>query len=184
MRHPIAGVAPPELDEATATVVWPSIGAYGLGRLVGRLSAIRAGYGFFTLGKVMALLTIPLSLAVYIWKILPYVCRRYRLTNRRIVIQKGYSAKDAASIGLDQFDSIEVQRLPGQEWLRCGETIFLARRGAPEAAGMEHAGLDPAAREVLRLSAVPRPEVFCQVCLEARTALLAVREALRQDRTA
>jgi hypothetical protein len=168
MRHPIAGVVPPELAEATSSVVWPSIGAYGLGRLVGRWCAMRMGYGFFTLGKLMALLTIPLSLAVYVWKILPYVCRRYRLTNRRIAIQKGYSAKDAASVGLDEFDSIEVRRLPGQEWLRCGEVLFL-RDG----------------KTSLRLPGVPRPEVFCQVCLKARTALLAVREVLhRQETTA
>jgi hypothetical protein len=174
MKHPIAGVTPPELDETTSTVVWPSIGAYGLGRLVGRLSGLRAGWGFFTLGKLMALLTIPLSLAVYIWKVLPYVCRRYRLTNRRIAIQKGYSAKDVASIGLDEFDSIEVRRLGGQAWLRSGEMVFLARRGAS----------DPGGQEVFRLSGVPRPEVFCQVCLEARTALLAVRGVLREQQAA
>jgi len=79
-------------------VVWPSIGAYSLGRLVGRLCDMRIGYGFFMLGKLFALLTIPLSLAVYAWKILPFICPRYRLTNRRIVIQKGYSAKDVKSV--------------------------------------------------------------------------------------
>jgi len=166
MKHPIAGVTPPELAETTSTVVWPSIGAYRLGRLVGRCCAVRTGYGFFRLGKLVALLTIPLSLAVYVWKILPYVCRRYRLTNRRIAIQRGYSAKDVASIGLDEFASIEVRHLPGQEWLRCGEMIFL-RDG----------------KTSFRLPGVPRPEVFCQVCLKARTALLAVREVLRRQET-
>jgi len=177
MRHPIAGVTPPELAEATSTVVWPSIGAYRLGRLVGRWCAAGTGYGFFTLGKLMALLTIPLSLAVYVWKILPYVCRRYRLTNRRIAIQKGYSARDVASVGMDEFDAIEVRRLPGQEWLRCGEVLFLREGrvgpGAPDRAG----------EEVFRLSGVPRPEVFCQVCLKARGAQQAVREVLRRQET-
>ena len=140
MKQAIAGVAPPEVAEVTSAVVWPSIGAYGLGRLVGRLCGVRIGYGFFTLGKPLALLTIPLSLAVYVWKILPSLCRRYRLTNRRIVIQKGYSAKDEKGIGLDQFDSIEIRVLPGQAWLRCGEMLLL-RDG----------------QEALRLSGVLRP---------------------------
>ena len=173
MKSPIAGAVPPELAEVTSTVVWPSIGAYPLGRLVGRWCGLRLGIGFFTLGKAMALLTIPLSLAVYIWKILPWICRRYRLTSRRIVIQKGYSSKDTASIGLDQFDAIDIQYLPGQPWLRCGEMLFI-RRESPDAAG----------QVVLRLSGVPRPAVFRHVCLEGRTALLSVREVLRRQRAA
>ena len=35
MKQAIAGVAPPELGEVTIMTVWPSIGAYRLGRLVG-----------------------------------------------------------------------------------------------------------------------------------------------------
>jgi hypothetical protein len=174
MKSPIAGIVPPEIAEVTSTVVWPSIGAYRLGRLVGRWCGLRLGVGFFTLGKAMALLTIPLSLALYVWKILPWICRRYRLTSRRIVIQKGYSAKDVASIGLDQFDAIDIQTLRGQAWLRCGEMLFLVRRGSP----------DPAPQAAFRLSGVPRPEVFRQICLEAQTALLSVREVLRRQQAA
>ena len=182
MQSPIASVTPPELAEVTSTVVWPSIGAYPLGRLVGRWCGLRLGVGFFTLGKAMALLTIPLSLALYVWKILPWICRRYGLTSRRIVIQKGYSAKDVASIGLDQFDAIDIRYLPGQPWLRCGEMLFVrrdsVRRGSPS---VRRGSPDPAPQEVFRLSGVPRPEVFRQVCLEGQTALLAVREVLRRQ---
>jgi len=182
MQSPIRGVTPPELAEVTSTVVWPSIGAYPLGRLLGRWCGLRLGIGFFTLGKAMALLTIPLSLALYVWKILPWICRRYRLTNRRIVIQKGYSAKDVASIGFDQFDAIDIQTLPGQAWLRCGDMLFvLVRRGSPP---VGRGSPDPAGQVVLRLSGVPRPEVFRQICLEAQTALLSVREVLRRQQAA
>jgi hypothetical protein len=164
MKQAIAGVVPPEVAEVTSALVWPSIGAYGLGRLVGRCCGVRVGYGFFRLGKLLALLTIPLSLAVYVWKILPFVCRRYRLTDRRIVIQKGYSSKDEKSVGLEEFDSIEFRVLPGQAWLRCGE--MLLRRDA---------------QDVVRLSGVPRPEVFRQICLEAQTAFVSVREVVRRQ---
>src|SRR3972149_1069936 len=102
MKQAIAGVAAPESEEVTAMVVWPSIAATPAGRLVGRLAAVGVGVGrFFTLGKLLAVAFIPLALAAFAWKLMPFVARRYRLTNRRIVIQKGLSAVDERSIGLD-----------------------------------------------------------------------------------
>jgi hypothetical protein len=95
------------------------------------------------------------------------VCRRYRLTNRRIVVQKGYSAKDERAVGLDEFDAIEIRVLPGQAWLRCGEMVLL-REG----------------QEVFCLSGVLRPEVFRQICLKARTAFVSVRDVLRRQEKA
>ena len=165
MNQAVAGAAPPEAGETTSMIVWPSIAAYRAGRLIGRLAGVRLGAGrFFTLGKLLALATIPLALALYIWKVLPLVCRRYRLTDRRIIIQKGLSAVDERSVGLDEFDAIEIEHLPGQKWHRAGEMLF-KRDG----------------NEVFRLSGVLRPEVFRQVCLKARTALVSVREVLQQQ---
>jgi hypothetical protein len=165
MKHPIAGVVPPELDEVTSMITWPGIGATAPGRLVGRLADIKLGFGrFFTAGKLLALATIPLSVTVYAWKVLPFVHRRYRITNRRIVVDKGLSGAAERWIGLDEFDSVDILALPGQDWLRAGEVIF-RRSGV----------------EVFRLSGVPRPIPFREVCLKARTALLAVREVLQQQ---
>ena len=64
------------------------------------------------------------------------------------------TAKDGPSIGLDEFDSIEVSVLPGQDFLHAGDLVF-QRDG----------------KEVFRLSGVSRPEGFRQVCLKARNAL-------------
>ena len=101
MNQPISGVTPAELTEVPCKVVWPTIGATSLGRLVGRLASVRLGWGkFFTLGKLLALATLPLSLAVFGWQLTPYGCRRYMLTNRRIIIRKGLMAVDQR---LDQF---------------------------------------------------------------------------------
>ena len=118
----------------------------------------QVGLGFFTLGKLMALATIPLSLTVFIWQLLPAVCRRYRLTNRRITIEKGLKAIEGPAIGLDEFDAVNVVMRPGQDWLHAGELVF-RREGS----------------EVFRLSGVSRPEVFRQVCLKAQRALLSFR---------
>lgn len=149
-------------EEVTLMAVWPTIGATRAGRLVGRLSGIRFGLGrFFTMGKLLAVLTIPLSLGVFFWQLLPFVARRYWITDRRIMIQDGLSAVSGQSIGLDQFDEIRVEQLAGQAWLRTGEVVFLS-----------------AGREVFRLSGVPRPEVFRRVCLEAQSSLAAVRRVL------
>ena len=165
MNSPNAALTPPDLPEAISMTVWPSIAATRAGRFVGRLAAVRLGLGrFFTLGKLLAVATIPVALAAFLWKLLPFVCRRYRLTNRRVVVQKGLAPVEERSIGLEQFDSIDVRFLPGQEWLRAGEVVF--RSGQ---------------REVFRLSGVPHPEPFRRACLEARTALVSVREVLRKQ---
>jgi hypothetical protein len=160
-----AGTSGMNSPERTSKIVWPTIGATGWGRFVGRLCAIRVGLGaFFTLGKLLAVATIPISLGVFAWQLLPGVIRRYCLTNRRIIIQKGLNRIEERSIGLDQFDSIEIRVLPGQAWLRTGEMVFV-RDG----------------REVFRLPGVPRPQVFREVCSKQRRTLLATRDVLGQQ---
>ena len=135
-----------------------------LGRWVGRLAGNRLGYGFFTLGKLLALVTIPVSLVVYLWRLMPAACRRYTLTNRRLVIQRGLTAKDGPSIGLADCDSIETAILPGQDWLHAGDLVF-QRDG----------------KEVFRLSGVSRPEAFRQACLKARNALIRGQQVCQQQ---
>ena len=165
MKQPIAGVTPPELEEVDAMTIWPTIGAKRAGRLVGMLAAVQTGWGhFFTLGKLWALATIPVSLAVFGWQLMPRVCRRYTLTNRRIIVRKGLMPADERWIGLDEFDGIDVEVLPGQEWLHAGDLVF------------KRSGI-----EALRLAGVSRPEVFRQVCLTAQKALVSVREVVQRQ---
>jgi hypothetical protein len=143
--------------------VWPSIGSMTAGRWVGSLSASRIGYSFFTLGKIWALATIPVSLAVYLWRLMPGRCRRYALTNRRVMIRLGLTAKEGPSIGLDQFDALDVDVRPGQDWLHAGDLAF------------KHEG-----KEVFRLPGVSRPEGFRRACLKAQSALLQGRAVCQQ----
>jgi hypothetical protein len=165
MHHPIAGVTPSELAEVTCRVVWPTIGAMRAGRFVGQAAAVHTGWGeFFTLGKLLAVATIPIALAVFAWQLMPYVCRRYALSNRRIIIRKGLMPVDERWIGLEEFDTVEVEVLPGQQWLHAGEIVF-KRSG----------------NEVLRLSGVSRPEVFRRVCQTAQDALLSVRDVVHHQ---
>jgi hypothetical protein len=162
MSYPIAGVAPPELGEVVSMTTWPTIGALPAGRYVGRLADNRLGFGeFFTLGKLLALATIPISVAAFGWQLMPYVCRRYTLTNRRIIIRRGLMPADERWINLEEFDSIDIEILPGQSWLHAGDIVF-KRSGS----------------EVLRLTGVSRPEVYRQMCLRAQKAMVSVHQVL------
>ena len=55
MKQAIAGVAPPGLEEVTVMTVWPSVASTAIGRLHGRLFAIKAGWGMFTTGPAVRL---------------------------------------------------------------------------------------------------------------------------------
>jgi hypothetical protein len=168
MNQPIAGVMPSELAEAPCKAVWPTIGATDAGRWVGQLAASRIGIGgFFTLGKLLALATIPVSLAVFGWQLMPWAYRRYVLTNRRVVVRLGLRPRDERWIDLDDFDRIDTEVMPGQQWLHSGDLVF--RHGT---------------NEVFRLPGVPRAEVFRQVCLAAQSALRTIHPTKRCAETA
>jgi hypothetical protein len=165
MKQAIAGVAPPDLAEVTIMTVWPTIAANPIGRALGRLYTNRAGVGhIFTVGKLLMLLTIPVALALFALSLAPWACRRYRLTNRRVIVQNRPRPVDERWIGLDEFDTIDVDVLPGQEWYPAGDLIF--RKGKIE---------------TFRLSGVSRPETFRQTCLKAQRSYVGVRQALEQE---
>lgn len=151
-------------NETRLATVWPSVGAWPAGRLAGALIGNRVGFGPFTLGKLLALVALPIGLAVYAWRLMPFFARRYTLTSQRVRIERGLRPAVAEAVPLDGFDAIEVVVLPGQEWLRAGDVIFRQE-----------------GREVLRLAGVPLPETFRQMCLKARTALVSVRQVLQEQ---
>lgn len=164
MTQAIAGVTPPEQAEVTIMTVWPTMGANALGRALGRAYETPGGFGMFTIGKLIVLASIPLALALYFFDLRPWACRRYRLTNRRVIIQKGMQRRDERWVALDDFDSIEIVVLPGQTWFSAGELIF--RKGQIE---------------TFRLHGVSRPESFRQTCLKAQLGYTGVRKALEMQ---
>ena len=173
LSPPIAGVSPPELKESVIMTVWPSIAATGIGRFLGRLYLIPWGISVFTVGHLIAVLSIPLAAFLVVGRFLhgflidiqlfglgkffmtfvpaSLIIRRYTLTNRRVLVQRGLRAIDESWVELDRFDTIDVEILPGQEWYPAGNLVF--RRGPIE---------------TFRLDGVSRPETFRQTCLKAR----------------
>lgn len=162
-QQAISGVVPPAVAEATVMTVWPSVAATGLGRSLGRLYRIRDGVGPISVGRLALLATIPLGLMLYLSMRLPWAIRRYRLTNRRIMIERGINPVVEQYADLDRFDAIDVAVSPGQEWYAAGDLVF--RRGPIE---------------TLRLTGVSRPESFRQTCLKVRQSYVSVAAAERE----
>lgn len=156
-QQAISGVVPPASAEATIMTVWPSVASTGLGQALGRVYRIREGFGPISVGRLVLLATIPIGLMLYLTMRLPWAIRRYRLTNRRVMIERGVNPRVEQYVDLDRFDAIDVVVSPGQEWYAAGDLVF--RRGAIE---------------TLRLPGVSRPESFRRVCLEARQAYVSV----------
>jgi hypothetical protein len=153
-REPIAGVVPAEIRETTVMTVWPSVARFTLGRALGQGFAIRwPDVYFFRLGNLLALLSIPIALVLFFIRIAPGVGTRYRLTNRRIVVERGLQGVEEKSVDLDRFDSIAIDILPGQEWYHAGDLVF--RLGNVE---------------TFRLEGVSRPAAFRETCLKSHLA--------------
>jgi hypothetical protein len=162
----IAGVAPVTDKEVTCMTVWPSVagmslGPIPLGRMLGQLYSIPVGIPPLTVGNLMCLMTIPIALVLYARRIGPFVATRYRVTNKRILVERGISGKEERSIDLDKFDSVEIRVRPGQEWYVAGDLVFLQGNV-----------------EKFMLEGVSRPEAFRNICLKAHQAYCGVQQAM------
>jgi hypothetical protein len=169
MKQAIAGVAVPADKEVTIMTVWPSVAAMSLGGLplglmLGRLFALDAGFYIFTLGNLFCLLSIPLAIVLYFKRIGPFVGRRYRLTNRRLIVERGLTSKEEKAIALDHFDSVEIRVRPGQSWYDAGDLVF--RQGTVER---------------FLLEGVSRPAAFREVCLKARNGFVGVQKVMQRE---
>lgn len=164
MTQPIAGVSPSNLQETTVMTVWPSVAMFGLGRMLGQAYSINAGIYVLTVGNLIALASIPLALVLYFARILPPLGVRYRLTNRRLIVETALTLKEVRSVELDRFDAIDVHVLPGQGWYSAGDLVF--RLGNIE---------------TFRLSGVSRPLVFKSICWKAHLSNVGVKKAVKLE---
>jgi hypothetical protein len=175
MTQPIAGVTPASQREATIMTVWPSLAATGYGRWWGRRFENKVGLTLFGIplnfGRLMALVSIPFVLPLYFHMLIPRLpfvvfgwpnpaCRRYRLTNRRVIVEQPFGGGEQASVSLDRFDSITVEVQPGQAWFPAGDLVF--RLGQVE---------------TFRLHGVPHPEPFRATCMKAHQGYVGVQKA-------
>lgn len=144
--------------------IWPSTGVFLLARQLGLCLEHLPGGGYLhivSLRNLVALLLGPIFAVLYLARFTPRRCLRYLLTNRRLVKRRGLVAQEVAALPLEDFDSIELEALPGQTWFASADLRFLR-----------------AGEEVFRLASVQNPETFRQACLTARRSYLSVRSYL------
>ncbi|MEM9352287.1 MAG: PH domain-containing protein [Planctomycetota bacterium] len=175
MGQAIPGVVPATEKEATVMVTWPSLAATGYGCTWGRIYESEVGINLLgipvTFGRIMALVSIPAILPMYFHMLvpkLPFVvagvpnpwCLRYRLTNRRVLVEQPFGGGEQRSVSLDRFDSIEPEQQPGQAWYKAADLVF--KNGDVE---------------TFRLPGVAHPQSFLSTCMKARAGFVGVQMA-------
>lgn len=144
-------------DERLIKVVWPSIGAFALGRWVGRVWGGSLRFGP-VIGCVVGLVLSPIAALVYLYRVRPRRCRWYVVTDQRILMLEGVVGRVLAEVPWERVERIEVQLLPGQAALRAGNVLV-------------YAGDDG----VVHLPGVPLPENFVRVCRRTQQARQAIK---------
>jgi hypothetical protein len=142
--QPVTGVVPPQLAEARIRVAWPSVASVPAIANIGRLltgTIVLAPFGWL----IMA--------AAYFGKLAPIVMRRYRVSNRRVILEAGWGARVAGEVALKDIDDVRLVSDANSEFFRAG-TLEIVSGG----------------KVALTLPGVPEPESFRQIILNARNA--------------
>lgn len=153
--------------ERPSVVTWPTMGMYPVGKVVGWLCGLRWGYSWLTLGNLLALVTIPFTLCMYFWKVMPFVTRRYQLTDMRVMIQNGWSAQTGPNVRYDEFDRVVTVVYPGQKFYRSADLFFYQGD-----------------KLVLVLESVRFPQTFVSQVMETKRAYEQFRAAYRNGKAA
>ena len=152
--------------EKTVMTVWPSVSAmrlmgFPVGKTIGQFLGMKTGFYIFTLGNLFALAFIPVGLLLYFKRVGPFVAMRYRITDKRIIVERGLTAQEEKSIEFDRFDAIDVEIAPGDEWYKSGDLVF--RLGNTER---------------FRLEGVSRPKAFREICWKSHKSYVGVKQAV------
>lgn len=141
----ITGLMPPSLREARIREAWPTV--------VGVNPALAS------LGKrlietyFLAPLGFLVILPVFILKFSPFVCRRYTLTNRRLMIQRGWKPAPSEQVALSDIDEVRFDPAAVDPFFVCGNLDIVSR-----------------GQVAMKLTGIPEPEGFRQTILNARSA--------------
>lgn len=140
----VTGVIPPETAEARIREVWPS---------VARAKGIAALGKGLTRTIILAPLGWLIMSAVYFGKLLPLAMTRYTLTNRRLMIRKGWSGVPKQEVALAQIDDVRLVPDSIDDFFRAADLEIISQ-----------------GKVVLALPGVPDPESFRHIILQAATA--------------
>lgn len=145
LSQAVTGLTPPLLGEAKIREVWPSliVGYPGLTSLVEYLlrSILLAPVAWIIL------------LILFGKKFSPFICKRYTLTNRRLMIQRGLKPRPVSEIALADID--DVRQVPGTyyDFFQAGSLEIVSK-----------------SKGNLTLGGVPEPESFRWAIINACAA--------------
>jgi len=142
VRQAITGVVPPSLGEARIREAFPSL----MGVAAAPAALARTLNKTYFLAPLGWLIQAPL----FALKFAPMVCRRYTLTNRRLMIQRGWKPAPAQEVPLSEIDDVRIGPGGVDSFYLCGDLEVISR-----------------GQVVLRLAAVPEPEGFRHAVLNA-----------------
>jgi hypothetical protein len=139
-RQAVAGLMPPELGECMIREAFPTVlDNPGLGKLGQRLvrTIILAPLGWLILAPL------------YFKKILPFLSKRYTLTNRRLMVRRGLKPRPREEIKLEEIDDVRIDPASldafyhsGTLEVLSGGQVKLRLAGVPEPEGFRHAILN------------------------------------------
>jgi uncharacterized membrane protein YdbT with pleckstrin-like domain len=140
----VTGVVPPQSGEAKIREAWPSVAS----------APAIAGLGLMlTRTIILAPLAWVIMAAVYFGKLSPFIAKRYTLTNRRLMIRRGWKGTPQQEVPLEKIDDVRVVHDMNSSFFRAGTLEVL------------HDG-----QVALRLPGVPEAEAFKIAILNARNA--------------
>lgn len=142
LRQAVAGLTPPQLAEAMIREVWPSI------------RSISAGIASLSAALMRSLFLAPLGWALnsllFLRKFAPVLCQRYTLTNRRLMVRRGWKPAPVQEIPLADIEDVRLIADSYDAFYRSGDLQVMS-----------------GGKEALRLIGVPEPESFRQAIVNA-----------------
>jgi PH (Pleckstrin Homology) domain-containing protein len=140
-KQPFTGLTPPQTREAPIRVTWPALTQFPAVAALGKrliLSYVLAPLGWF------------LMLPFYFMKVMPVVGIRYTLTNKRVMIQRGWKRTVSQEIALADIDDVHIVEGSRDHFFRSATLEFVSQ-----------------GQVKLKLVGVGDPEVFRQAIRNA-----------------
>ena len=130
----------PAIQETRIREVWPTVARVpavaGLGKLLTK-TIILAPLGWLVMG------------GTYFLKVLPIFAIRYKLTDKRIMIVRGWSAKVSHAVALADIDDVQLDPATVDHFFRSadlkiisGGNLAMTLTAVPDAEAFRHAILD------------------------------------------
>jgi hypothetical protein len=151
-KQAVTGLVPPQVGEALIRETWPSLIGGPLAPLA-RLAQTLSGRPYLLRPLAWMLLILP-----FLCKIVPFVARRYQLTNRRLLIARFGSTRPIQEIPLADIQDVRPEPDSFNTYYRAA-TLEVLSKGSV----------------AMRLAGVQDPETFRLAVLNACNAWAPVR---------